>query len=116
MYWNTGSGKEIAARAIKQRGGGVTNGKKGDAGGGAEDSSGETGYSGGRAVALDGETVDSGSAPGILDGQPGAGASVIEIRAERWGSRRWNGEFSSGTGSSSDETRDSGNGPGLASG
>ena len=73
-------------------------GESGDAGDGAEDSSGETGVSDGRAVALDGETVDSGSAAGILVRQPRARANVMKTRAEGWGSRRWNREFSSGTG------------------
>ena len=73
----------------------------------------DTGDSGGRAVALDGETVDSGSAAGILDGQLGARADAMETRVVRWGSRRWNQELSSGTGSSSDETRGSDNGPGY---
>ena len=86
-------------------------GKKG--GRRVEDSSGETGDSGGQAVTLDGETVDSGSAVVILDGQLGARANVIETRAVRWGSRRWNREFSSGTGGSSSQTRVSGNGQGV---
>ena len=74
---------------------------------------GKTEDSGGQAVAFDGETVDSGIAAVILDGQLGARANVIETRVVRWGSRRWNREFSSGTGSSIDETGGSGNGPGC---
>ena len=66
---------------------------------GAEDSSGETGDSDGRVVALDGETVDSGSAIGILDGQLEARADALEMRVVRYGRRRWNQEFRSGTGS-----------------
>ena len=68
---------------------------------------------GGQAVALDGETADSGSAAVILYGQLGARADVIETRVVRWGSRRWNRQFSGGTGNSSDETRGWGNGPGC---
>ena len=64
-------------------------------------------------MSFGGETVDSGSAAVILDGQLGARADVIETRVARWGSRRWKREFSSGTRSSSDETRGSGIGPGY---
>ena len=65
-------------------------------------------------LALDDGTVDSGSAAGILDRQPGARADVMETRAAGWGSRRWNREFSGGTGGFSDETRGSDKGPGCS--
>ena len=60
-------------------------------------------------MAWDGCTVDPGNAAGILDRQPEAPAGVMETRTEGWESRRWNREFSSGTGGLSDETRGSDN-------
>ena len=74
---------------------------------------------GGRAVTLDGETVDSGSATRIWDGQPGAQAvnhpwMSLETQTEGWGSQGRNREFSSGTGSSGDETRGSDKGTGCS--
>ena len=64
-------------------------------------------------MALDGETVDSDSAAVISVEQLEARADVIKTRVARWGNRRWNRKFSSGTVSSSDENRGSGNGPGC---
>ena len=106
MGWGSGTRAQVKEWGLGRYNRGY-GGESGDAGGGAEDSSGETGGSGGRAVALDGGTVDSGSAAGIWDRQPGTRTDVMETRADGWGSRRRNREFSSGAGGLSDETRGS---------
>ena len=69
---------------------------------------------GGRAVTLDGETVDSGSATRIGTGSPELRRMSLETQTEGWGSQGRNREFSSGTGSSGDETRGSDKGTGCS--